>query len=199
MTDINLYHAKCSSNRVDEWVIVETCSHYYLDEADTYIYEKNKTSPNKSIDRGFRIASGDFVVFLANDVTVCSKWIEYLLECFEKEDCGIASLGNNEHKDVESFRIVEDLYFSVCMVRKEDAWFDPYYNKIFDDTDLCFRLHLQGKKFYKNLKGIVKHKPHSTYGKYCGDQEEYIRSKEYFAKKYIQYKDDPLYKKFVNG
>lgn len=198
MTDSNLYIAKTSTKVDAEWVIVETGSSNYLDEADIYIYEKNRTNPNISINRAFHAASGDYVVFLGNDLTVCNKWLEYLIECFEKKgDCGIASLGNNEHGDIHEDSIVEGLYFSVCMMKKEDAWFDPNYTFIFDDTDLVFRLHTQGKKFYKNLKGYANHRPHSTLGSFGGNKEEYERSRQYFIHKYSEYKDDSFYKKLA--
>jgi len=196
MTDKNLYIAK--ENSVDiEWVIVETCSKYYEDEADVYVYENEKTSPNKSINKGFAAANGEYVVFLANDVTVCPMWVDYLLDCFKYSDCGIASLGNNEHRDVVKDEIKEDLYFTVCMMKKEDAWFDPFFTKIYDDTDLIFRLYTQGKKFYKNLNGFVNHKTHSTYGEYCGDKEEYDRSQNYFRSKWSEYSNDSFYKKLA--
>lgn len=197
MTDKNLYLAKKFAGDV-QWVIVETCSDYYVDEAEIYINEKVKTTPNRSINRALKCADGEFVVFLANDVTVCDGFIEKMKKCFDvKSDCGLASLGNNEHRDFERDEIVEDLFFSVCMLRKEDAWLDQAYSYIFDDTDLIFRLHLKGLKTYKNLNGIVQHKPHSTYGKYCGDQEEYERSREYFKKKYASHSGDALYRTLI--
>ncbi len=198
MTDSNLYIAKASTHLDVEWVIVETESSHYINEADIYIYEKDKTNPNDSINRAFKVCSGDYVVFLANDVKVCNNWLEYMVECFEKHsDCGIASLGNNEHGDFFEDRIIESLYFTVCMMKKEDAWFDPFYTKVFDDTDLVFRMYLQGKRFYKNLKGFVNHKAHSTYGKFCGDGQEYERSRMYFVDKYKEYKDDQFFKKLA--
>lgn len=180
-----------------ELIIVETCSKNFIGLADIYVYEKQRTCPNRSVQRGFDCAKSDFVVFVGNDVFVNDDWLESLLECFDKDDCGIATLGNNEHKDIQANEIKESIYFSICMVRKKDAWFDNNYTFVFDDTDMIFRIYQSGRKCYKNLKSIVEHKPHSTLGEFGGDRVEYERSRKYFADKWKSYTTDPLYKQFV--
>ena len=180
-----------------ELVIVETGTEYFLDDADIYIQEKRKTNPNTSINRAFRCCNSDYIVFVGNDVFVDNDWLYSLIECFQVNDCGIATLGNNEHKDVKRDDIVESIYFSICMFKKEDAWLDSGYTYIFDDTDMIFRIYLSGRKCYKNLNCIVTHNPHSTYGKYCGDMEEYNRSKEYFKERYKDHQNHKLYKVFL--
>jgi len=180
-----------------ELVIVETESNYFNEYADIYLYEKIKENPNRSINRAFNVCDGEFIVFIANDVFVCEDWLEYMLDCFSsKDDCGIASLGISEHKDSIKNEIVESLCFSVCMMKNEDAWFDPEYKVVFDDTDLAFRLHIEGKKFYKNLNGYAVHNPHTTIGEFGGDINEFNRSREYFINKYIKYNDNSLYQVF---
>jgi len=117
-----------------------------------------------------------------------------MLECFEKHpDCGLASLGNNEHNDEERDEIVEEMYFSVCMMKKEEAWFDLSYPYNFADTDLVFRLHLNKLKCYKNLSGLVYHKKHATCGLFGGDLEGYKRSREHFINKYKDHDRDALF------
>lgn len=180
-----------------ELIIVETCSQYFIEDADIYVYEKQRTCPNRSVQRGFDCAKSDFVVFVGNDVFVDDGWLECLLECFDKDDCGIATLGNNEHNDTRQSAIIESIYFSICMVPKHDAWFDPNYTFVFDDTDMIFRIYTMGRKCYKNLGCIVQHKPHSTLGEFGGNREEYERSRKYFADKWAEYTTHPLYKQFV--
>lgn len=200
MTDKVLYLAKARTKAHLEWVIVETCSNYYRDEADVYIHEKDRTTPNMSMNAGFKACSGDYVIFLSNDVVVCDNWVDYMTECFTiHNDCGIASLGNNEHGDVPQDKIIEQLYFAVCMMRKEDAWYDSYYKCIWDDTDLCMRLHSQGKKFYKNLKGLIYHKPHATMGEYGGNKQEYDRCQDYFVNKWQAHKNEPMFRRLAYG
>ena len=181
-----------------ELIIVETESQYFIEDADIYVYEKHRTCPNRSVQRGFDCAKSDFVVFVGNDVFVDDNWLECLLECFEhRYDCGIATLGNSEHNDTKQNAFPESIYFSICMVRKRDAWFDDNYRFIFDDTDMIFRIYQSGHKCYKNLNCIVQHKPHSTLGEWGGDREEYERSRQYFAEKWKHCLTHPLYKQFV--
>lgn len=201
MTDANLLLAKSSTDVPVDWIIVETESKYYVNEADVYIHEKRRTNPNISVNRGFSAARTKYVIFLANDVKVCNNWVEKMVECFDKHsDCGLSSIGNNEHNDPIDDVIVEEghkFFFSVSMMRREDAWLDPNYTYIFDDTDLIFRLYLQGKKHYKNLSGHVYHQPHSTLGKFCGNVDEYNKNKEIFKEKYKEHSEDALYKLFL--
>jgi GT2 family glycosyltransferase len=199
MTDKNLMMAKTRTKSDLEWVIVESGSNYYEHEADIYIHEPVRTNPTTACNKGFKACTGDYVIFLSNDVEVCENWAELMLQCFTNEDCGIGSLGNSEAQDRIQNRIEEGLFFSVCMLKKEDAWLDPQYTRVFDDTDLIFRLHTQGKKFYKNLSGYVHHKPHTTLGEYGGDMVEFMFSKEYFKDKYKEYSSDPWYRRFTNG
>lgn len=197
MTDKNLTIAKSNTSYPAEWVIVETGSSHYLEEADIYINEKKRSKSVTSHNRAFDCCSGDYVAYLANDVTVCKDWLEKMVECFEsKEDCGIASLGNTEHNDPIEEKIVEGFYFSVGMMRKEDAWYTTEYNSNFLDTDLAFRVRIKGKKFYKNLSGHVVHKPHTTVGKFSGNFEDYERCRNHFLEKYKDYADDEWYKAF---
>lgn len=197
MTDRNLFLAKYKNKLDVEWVIVESGSDYYEDEADIYIHEPVRTTPNIAMNKGFEACTGDYVVFFSNDIKVCDNWIELMLKCFDNKDCGIASLGNNEAQDIIDDRIVDGLFFSVCMMKKEDAWFDKNYNRVFDDTDLIFRLYLEGKKFYKNLAGYIEHKVHATLGEYAGSREEFERSKSYFKEKYHQHRNDIWFKRFT--
>lgn len=198
MTNKNLMIAKRSTFIDCEWVIVETESRNYLDEADVYIYEKNRTNPIKSINRAFNVCSGDYIVYLSNDLTVCERWIEFMYGCFDKhEDCGLASLGSNEHNDIVKDEIVEGMYFSVCMMKREDAKYDSNYTMMFCDTDLLFKIYLSGKKFYKNLAGLTYHKRHSTYGHFGGNMDEYQKSREYFINKYSEHKEDKFFKQLA--
>lgn len=179
-----------------ELIIIEAETDYFREYADIHIYEKKRTNVTISTDKGFRISNGEYVVFIGNDVKVCENWLEYMLDCFDKrKDCGIASLGNNEHNDEIKNEIIEEVFFSVCMMKKEDAWLDTNYGVIFSDTDLIFRLYTQGKKFYKNLNGYITHNAHATLGEYGGDFNEYERSRDYFINKYASFKNDDFFKK----
>ncbi len=194
MTEECIRQAKRNPGVDIEWVIVETESTYFINEADVYIYEKYKTTPNHSINNAFKLCSGDYVVFLGNDVFVEDLWCKYLLDCFDqKKDCGLATLGNNEHNDEISNDIVEQIYFSICMFRKEDAFFDTNYDDLFDDTDMIMRVYARGEKCYKNKRGFVKHLNHQTYGLQDLSLDKNRRQREYFIKKWEKYSYLPIF------
>lgn len=182
-----------------EWVIVETGSDYFIDDADVFVFERNKTTPNDSINRGFKNCSGDYVVFLSNDVFVEENWLHCLLDCFKIEDCGGATLGSNEHNDVKQDTIKEFPYFPIAMVRKEEAWFDSEYKNFWDDTDLIMRIYSKGKKFYKNLNSICKHLNRQTQVPIQQISEEYEECKNHFINKWGQYKDTKIFKRLAYG
>lgn len=198
MTDKCISLAKSTTDIKPEWVIVETGSQYYIDEADVYIHERERTTPNASINRGLHIASGDVVVFLANDVFVSDRWLDCLLDCFyAQKDCGLASLGTTEFNQTQKNEIIERVYFSVCMFKKKDAWLDPNYDNLFDDSDMIMRIYARGEKCYQNLNCIVEHKPHSTYGAPDLMSEKSLAQRRYFENKWQGFKDHPAYKLFA--
>lgn len=197
MTDKCIYLAKANTNVPAQWIIVETCSNYYEHEADIYIHEDTKTTPNQSINRGFKSAQTDMVIFLANDVFVGEGWIESLLECFKKDDCGMATLGTTEYGQTKEDNIIERVYFSVAMFPNHEAWFDNNYDNLFDDSDLIMRIYSKGKKCYMNLNTIVDHLRHKTYGPPDLNDPKNIKQREYFQKKWEAHKDSPIYKLFA--
>ena len=198
MTDKCISLAKSNTKLKAEWVIVETCSNYYEGEADTYIYECNKSSPNASINKAFSKAKGDYVVFLANDVFVDYGWLDHLLDTFYLyKDCGLASLGTEEFGQKKENKIIERVYFSVAMMRKKDAWLDRRFDNLYDDSDLIMRILTRGEKCYQNLNSIVKHLRHATYGVNDLNSPKNLEQKRLFEDKWKDYKDTKHYKLFA--
>lgn len=198
MTDKSIYLAKNLTSVNAKWIIVETGTRLFEDHADIYIHEQEKTTPNISINKAFAAADTDFVIFLANDVYVDDGWIERMLECFDEyDDCGLATLGASEYGMFREDKIIEKVYFSVCMMRKQDAWFDPNYDDLFDDSDLIMRIYKNRKKCYMNMNCIVDHLRHKTYGPPDLFSEKNIRQKQYFIDKWKEYKDQYPYTLFV--
>lgn len=198
MTDKCIYLAKANTSIRPQWIITETVSNYYQEEADVYIWEREKVSPNRSFRRCFCQADGDYVIFLSNDVFVGEGWIESMLECFRRyPDCGLASLGNNEHGDTIRDEIIERVYFATAMTRREDMVYDPDYIDLFDDSDMIMRILVSGRKAYKNLNCYVEHLRHKTYGPHDLRSEKSLLQLETFKRKWSQHKEHPAYGLFV--
>ena len=169
-----------------ELVIVETCSEYFKGYCDVHIYEKNRTTPTISCNRGLRAARGEFVVLLTNDVYVEEGWLERLYECFEKHsDCGASTLASTQFNHSIENKIEEGNWFSVAMLPKKLldrlGYMDEEFTGVFDDTDLLMRMYKLGYKMYRNFNCVVEHLIRATRG---DDTENFIKNRILYNKKH---------------
>lgn len=183
-----------------ELVIVETESRYFQDSADIHIYEKKKTNATKSINRGFKVASGDYVVLLTNDVVLDDRWLECLLDCFNsKHDCGLATLATTQLGHAQKDEISEGVWFSVAMMQKEYALFDESYVNSWDDTDLIMKMYLKGFKMYRNFNCVVDHLVGQTQYADTLHRVNFEKNRRNFMNKYSDYKNNRMYKILTEG
>lgn len=182
-----------------ELIIVETETNHLSGQCDVHIYEKDRTTSTRSINRGFRCASGEWVVLLTNDVIVDDSWLEHLCEPFMKADCGITTLATNQLGHEKKDDIKEGIWFGLAMLPKEEAWFDENYQNSWDDSDLIMRVYLKGKKMYRNYKSVVHHKPGQTLYGDAKHEELYLRNRDYFIKKHIQFQSSWAYQVLTGG
>jgi GT2 family glycosyltransferase len=144
-----------------ELIIVETCSDYLKDYADVHIYEKERKGITQSFNKGFKCASGDYVVLLTNDVFVSDNWLEVLKDTFKKEGCGIATLASTQFGHKEENKIEEGVWFSLVMVSRplvsKIGYFDEQFKRVFNDTDYVLRTYEAGYKMYRNFNCVVDH------------------------------------------
>jgi len=149
-----------------ELIIVETGSSYFGDLSDIYIQEKERTTTTISINRGWKISNREWKVYLSNDVFVKDGWLECLLDCFKKPDCGVATLATSQHNHKKQDSIIEAIWFSLAMIPQrifdKVGYFDEQYPGVFDDTDLLLRIYEVGYKEYMNFNCVVDHIPGST-------------------------------------
>lgn len=204
MTEKCLTIARDTSTMDIEWVIVETETDFFKDYADVHIYEKKRTTCTKSINKGFKVASGEHIVLLTNDVYLKEGWDEALKSPFEeKADCGMTTLGTTQHKHVAQNRIEEGVWCSVFMIPRKAlesvGYFDENYVNSWDDTDLVMSLYEQGRKMYRNYNVVVDHLVGATHYEDAKHMENYRKNEEYFKKKHERYKDHRMYKILTEG
>lgn len=187
MTMKCLDHARKNTKLPFELVIVETGSQYLIDEADIYVYEKEITTPENSHNKGFKVATGEYIVLLTNDVFVGEEWLEKMLECFRLPWCGLATIGskNNEKRK----EIKEDYWFDVAMIRKEVFDRAGYYDERFigswPDSDLLVRAYKLGYKMYRNFDCIANgDETQTTVGLHKDHKYNYEIGRELFRKKH---------------
>lgn len=180
-------------------IIVETCSNYLTDHADIHIYEKERTTADKSINRGFFACDSKYTVLLTNDVMVNEGWLEALLEPFDKyEDCGVSTLGSDQFGHTKKNKIEEGIWGSVFMLPSEYAQFDENYINSWEDSDLWMQIYTRGYKMYRNFNCIVSHNPGQTVYKDPMTQENWQRNRAYFIEKWKDSKL-PLYRILTDG
>jgi len=194
---------RCSTQEL-EWIIVETESDLFKDHADVHIYEKNRTSCTASINRGLKIARGEYVIVLTNDVFVEQGWDEALLACFKKHSyCGMSTLATTQLKHKKSNVISEGVWCSVYMIRnwvlKELNYLDENFVNSWDDSDLVMRLYEKGYKMLRNYNCVVEHNPGSTHYIDAKHMDNFNKNKELFIKKHKNLKDNDMYKILTEG
>lgn len=204
MTEKCLQIAKDTSSLDIEWIIVETESDFFKDHADIHIYEKERSTCTKSINRGFKVASGTYTVLLTNDVYLKEGWDEELLKPFgEIADCGMTTLATSQHKHRAENRIEEGVWCSVFMIPsatlEKHGYFDEHYVNSWDDTDLVMSVYESGRKMYRNYNVVVDHLVGATHYADEKHMENYKKNEEYFKKKHEKYKDHRMYKILTEG
>lgn len=190
--------ARDKTNLPFEMVIVETETEYFEDYADVYIHEERKTTDVQSFNRGFKASSGDYICLLTNDVLVNDGWLECLLECFTKDDCGISTLATDQFGHEKHEEISEGIWFSVAMFPKQKTYFDELYINSWNDTDFIMRTYLSGKKSYRNYNCVVHHEIGATQYNDPKHWDNYHKNMALFKSRYRDC-GHPIYELLTNG
>ena len=157
-----------------ELVICEAVGDY-LDGKSAYVpgldwpepkYYRNprKGFANADQNAGMDLATGDIVVLLTNDVFVKPGWLEALLECFKIPDCGMASLGTSDHKEVPAPFITEGLWCPLmALLNRPDFKFnDETFPSYWGDSDLVMTVYNKGYRAYRNRRIVCDHLGRAT-------------------------------------
>jgi hypothetical protein len=141
-----------------------------------------------AVNAGFRKASGDYILFLNNDLYLKDNCIEEMLNLLEKEGCGavvpkilffqekdtINSFGNLINflglaypkyigeKDRRDMEVEETTCGGIFMLKKDLMerlkGFDEDFFIYHEDHDLSWRIRLLGKRLLVNPKAVIYHK-----------------------------------------
>lgn len=187
MKCINLARTKTSIPF--DLVIVESGSQHLIDEADIYVYEKNVTTPEIGHNLGFKVADGDYITLLTNDVFISEGWLEKLYECFEnRKDCGASTLASTQFNHTKEEKIEEGNWFSVAMFEKKlferIGYYDERFRNSWCDTDLLVRMYKIGLKMYRNFGCVVEHLVGATNYQKEGFKKDYEDGRKLFNEKH---------------
>jgi len=175
-------------------IIVETESNYLTDHADIHIYEKERVNPAKSHNRGWKVADGEYIVLLTNDVYVDDNWLELLLDCFIIKNCGAATLATTQFGHQKEDKIEEGNWWSLMMTTRkifdEVGYYDERFMAAFEDSDLLLRMYEKGYKMYRNFGCVVDHLIGATLYNEPNHDDKYVYGRKLFNEKHKDCKLD---------
>ncbi|MHA1225128.1 MAG: glycosyltransferase family 2 protein [Candidatus Hodarchaeales archaeon] len=173
--------------------------------ADILIRNKENLGFAKGCNQGFKLARGDWICCMNNDVFVYEGWLEALIKTFEDNpDCGIAmpALMKQTRKAKEALRIKEiDLSqnymaygkgaeFGSCWLTKKEIMdkvglFDENFKIGFgEDRDYWRRIRKAGYETYRTHKTRVFHQGNVTIGKIENRRKYTFANREYLKQKW---------------
>lgn len=142
-------------------ILVENLQRWMADEGDVYVGFSEPRTCAENVNTGLSLSTAPFVCVITNDVMVNGDWLEALLECFEKPDCGIATLDSSQFGRLPTPSITEDFFGGIWMINRKalnsiGLW-DTQFRHAFDDADYWVRTYEAGYKIYMNHRIVVDH------------------------------------------
>lgn len=179
----------------------------------TIIYNKENLGYSKGNNQGMKIAKGEFIALLNNDILLSPDWHIPLMEKLDNPETALVSPFAIQSRFVKESNFlsvarkmksnVQTNYDEVvkcdfsCVMFKNNlinsiGYFDENFTPAyFEDDDFCVRSILAGYKNYISNQSYIYHKTSST-GKKLKEREEiFNRNKEYFFNKH---KNNPFIK-----
>lgn len=199
-----------------ELILVDNGSTFGAEEirkaADTYIRNEVNLGFGKACNQGFRVAKGEWIVCMNNDVYVYEGWLEALMQTFEANpECGFSmpallkdapdAYEANRIEDIKPFlksnrdRYGRTTFGSLWLTKKSildavkmpnDCYFDENFRLGFrEDKDLFLRVEKELKLIpLKTHNTRVFHQGNTTIAKIEGWRDATQENREYFYKKW---------------
>lgn len=142
-------------------------------------------------NQGAKVAKGDLLLFLSNDMEVDRNWIKEIVKIFKLDpkaaivQCNSLSMWDRKTLD-SAMNYLDRFGFAYSYAPQEKPWkvffaegmafairkdvfneiggFDDYYFMEYDDMDLCWRARLAGYEVYFTPTSIVYHARGGTVG-----------------------------------
>lgn len=196
-----------SADKPFKLIIAETGTKHLKSEADVYFHEKERhhSRSTRPINKGLESFDTEYITFFSNDVYLPHGFLGAMEKCFEvAPDCGAATLGTTEHRDVEQSLVREANYWPVAMLSRkcvaDVGLFDEAIPGVWNDTDYLLRMYEKGYRMYKNLSKTLHHLVGQTHIKHDSDHLAiYQKNKKYFEEKHKNTKQAVLYFELLTG
>lgn len=176
-------------------------------ESHPYIYTQNKKPKGYAgaLNTGLKLATGDYYVFMNNDVVVVPGWLEEIMKVFKDKRVGLVAptlpdigilqcVDNNRGQMIEPVddpTALKGVCFAVskeCM-GKVGVWDESYGLGGGEDNDLCIRVKQAGYQLVIARRAFIYH-----YGS-AAFREAFKNDKDY-AKKFAVGQHQKLVKKY---
>lgn len=133
-------------------------------DGDEETYNKIKNNKHKKIcnhvpqeyfqciNQGCSISSGDYIVYLADDVRVKKGWLEHAISVFKKKFDDFGLVGLKDDMDGGTTHAPHGLVSRNVLIM-QGYLFPPSYKHYFGDTELSLRMQAMGR--YTNTEKVV--------------------------------------------
>lgn len=116
------------------------------------------------------------------------NWLEGLLKCFDKEDCGIACPLSRQF-NMQRVDVIEFGFFGAIWMIKREALInigglDERFINSFEDSDYWIRALKAGYNLYMNRNVLVEHLVGYTAYKVEGHKQRYQKNRTLFIDKH---------------
>ena len=171
-----------------ELCLVENLNRWVNDSGNIYVHFSEPRTYAQNVNTGLKIATGDYLCVMNNDVLVCDDWIETILKCFEIDDCGIATIDSNQYQRRPEDKIYEDFWGALWVIKRsvmeKVGLLDETFVHAFDDADYWVRTYLAGYKIYMNRSQKVTHGDGSTIHNFNNHHQQYLAMRKQFNEKH---------------
>lgn len=190
-------NAIASLGKIKELIIIDDCSPigggYLRSVADIYVRNKENIGYGRSVNRGLKLFTGDYVAISNNDIRISPNWQEVVKEVFITEtvySCHFRMTGYDEpfeYGDKIAWTGKErwcHASFFVINPQKALFYYDENYFNTFDDWDYWHTVRLAGFKQAYTDKAAFQHIDGATIPTLSGHDKRNKDNYEYFIEKW---------------
>jgi len=171
-----------------ELIIVENIERFLSDEGNIYLGFKEPRSYAENFNSGLKLATGDYICSLNNDLILPDNWFNAIKECFEIPHCGVATIESSQYNRPPEPRITEDFFGGVWVMKREVfekvGYLDETFRHAFDDADYWVRVYQAGYKILMNKRIVAEHKGGATIYGFENHTSQYVAMRKKFNEKY---------------
>lgn len=180
-----------------ELIIIDDCSPmdttFLKHEANIYYRREKNGGCAMGWNDGLRIARGEYLVVISDDVVVKPEWLEAMTEALEDEDAFVSAPAVEHLPNGMGFFGIQEcrVWFpGSCFMMKKSTlqkvgYFDEQFHPFnYEDVDYWTRVYRAGGKLMRNYRVEVEHKEGQVIHSIENNGEIDKRNREKYLKKW---------------